>query len=606
MILPIDSSPLFISLATTCAATAATFLLGMLAARLMYGVRGGLRAWVDGILTLPLVLPPTVVGFFLLVLLGRRSFIGHALQQIGITIVFSWPATVIAATVVAFPLMYRTTLGAFEQVNPTLIDAARTLGASERTVFRKVLLPLAAPGVLAGTVLAFARALGEFGATLMLAGNIPGRTQTMPLAIFFAVESGDMRGALLWVGLIVALSLAIIRLLNWQSDTRRPAREHRATGIVSAPHPPPPLSSNAKEIVSPAELEIQVEKTLEHFDLRVELRAGRGAVGLLGASGAGKSMTLRMISGIVTPDRGRIVLNGRVLLDTATGQNISAARRKIGVVFQDYALFPRMTVAENVGFGLTSIPQRERRVRVQKQLERMHIAELADRFPAEISGGERQRVAIARCMAIEPDALLLDEPFAALDPHLRRQMEEQLRETLADYNGAVIFVTHDMEEAFRFCSDLLVLDSGRVIASGPKHQLFERPQTVAAARLTGCKNIVPAIRMAADRIAVNAWNCELHAAGPVPDALSHVGFRSHQIAFQPDPEGQNTFSCWLMSTSEAPHEMTLYLRLHAAPKAGESHHLQADVPKELWRALNSQPQPWRVNLDPGRLLLLEG
>src|ERR1035438_2151114 len=148
----------------------------------MYGTRGSLRGWIDGALTLPLVLPPTVVGFFLLLLFGRRSLLGAALEQVGITIVFSWPATVIAATVVAFPLMYRTTLGAFEQVNPTLLDAARSLGASERVVFRRVLLPLAAPGVLAGTVLSFARALGEFGATLMLAGNIPGRTQTMPLA----------------------------------------------------------------------------------------------------------------------------------------------------------------------------------------------------------------------------------------------------------------------------------------------------------------------------------------------------------------------------------------------------------------------------------------
>ncbi len=604
--MPIDPSPLLISLATTCAATATTFCLGMLAAWWMYRVRGRLRAWIDGILTLPLVLPPTVVGFFLLLLLGRRSFIGHALEQIGITIVFSWPATVIAATVVAFPLMYRTTLGAFEQVNPILLDAARTLGASERSVFRKVLLPLAAPGVLAGTVLAFARALGEFGATLMLAGNIPGRTQTMPLAIFFAVEDGDMRGALLWVGLIVALSLAIIRLLNRQRGMRSPSSHQIGHATSSTTSQLLPRLRKVEATAPSTGLEIQVEKALEHFDLRIQFCTGRGAVGLLGASGAGKTMTLRMIAGIVAPDRGRIVLNGRVLFDSATCRNLTAARRRIGVVFQDYALFPRMTVAENVGFGLSAVPETERRVRVQRQLERMHIAELADRFPAEISGGQRQRVAIARCMAIEPDALLFDEPFAALDPHLRRQMEEELRETLADYNGAVIFVTHDMEEAFRFCSDLLVLDSGRVIASGPKHQLFERPQTVAAARLTGCKNIASAQPIAEDRIAVDAWNCDLRAAGPVPNALTHVGFRSHQIAFHVGERHQNTFPCWLMSTSEAPHEMTLYLRLHAAPQPGDSPHLQADVSKELWRMLNAQPQPWQVTLDPERLLLLEG
>src|SRR5439155_5753802 len=188
-----------------------TFVLGIAAARAMSAYKGRGRGLLDGILILPLVLPPTVVGFFLLLLFGRRSAIGHALEQIGLTVAFSWPATVIAATVVAFPLMYRTALGAFEQVNPNLLQAARTLGAGEWTVFRRVLLPLAAPGVVAGTVLAFARALGEFGATLMLAGNIPGRTQTMPIAIFSAAESGDMRAAMVWVALIVVLSLAIIR-----------------------------------------------------------------------------------------------------------------------------------------------------------------------------------------------------------------------------------------------------------------------------------------------------------------------------------------------------------------------------------------------------------
>jgi molybdate transport system permease protein len=598
----LDLSPLYISLCTTCAATVATFFLGMAAARLMYGVRGSLRAWIDGVLTLPLVLPPTVVGFFLLLLFGRRSFVGHALQQIGINVVFSWPATVIAATVVAFPLMYRTTLGAFDQVNRNYLDAARTLGASEGVVFRRVLLPLAAPGVLAGTVLAFARAMGEFGATLMLAGNIPGRTQTMPIAIFSAAAGGDMSGALLWVGLIVVISLAIIRLLNREHAFRKPAHDEVASSL--APAPAPHLFIKQETTSQDASLDVEIKKELEQFELDVRLRAGSAAIGLLGASGAGKTMTLRTIAGIVSPDRGRIVLNNRVLFDDAAGVNVPAAKRKIGVVFQDYALFPHMTVAENVGFGLRGQSAQERRARVQKQLERMHIAELADRNPAEISGGQRQRVAIARCMAIEPDALLFDEPFAALDPHLRRQTEEQLRETLAGYNGAVIFVTHDMEEAFRFCTDLLVLDQGKVIARGPKHRIFEQPGTVATARLTGCKNIVAARRVGTDRIAVDAWNCELLTESP--HALTHVGIRSHQIKFQPTAEGENTFPCWLAATSEAPHEMTLYLRLHAAPEGGQPPHLQADVAKELWRTLSAERQPWHIKLDPARLLLLRG
>lgn len=641
--LPIDASPLLISIATTCAATVATFFLGLLAAWWMYraqtgdearrgglwgwglrglGLRGlglralglralGLRSWIDGILTLPLVLPPTVVGFFLLLLFGRRSLLGAALERLGITIVFSWPATVIAATVVAFPLMYRTALGAFEQVNPTLLQAARTLGASEWKVFRKVLFPLAAPGVVAGTMLAFARAMGEFGATLMLAGDIPGRTETMPIAIYSAVEDNNMRLAAVWVVLIVAISLGMIRLLNRQGKTarRRMRVEVRPRGATVAgmlPTVPRSRAQDEAERARPYGLEIDLEKGLERFRLRVRLRAGRGAMGMLGASGAGKSMTLRLIAGVVQPDKGRIVLNGRVLYDSATGENVRCARRRIGIVFQDYALFPHMTVEENVGFGLGALTQAERRRTVARHLERMHIAELARCRPGEISGGQRQRVAIARCMATEPDALLLDEPFAALDPHLRRQTEEQLRETLAEYRGAVLFVTHDMEEAFRFCKELTVLDDGRVIASGPKNEIFERPRSVAAARLTGCKNIVLARRSGVNRMTVDAWQCELRTAGPIPDGLTHVGMRSHQIGVVPEGAGENVFAGWLAGSSEAPHEMTLYLRLHAPASDGEPAHLQVDMAKDAARALMALPQPWMVRLDPARLLLLEG
>jgi molybdate transport system permease protein len=603
----IDPSPLLISLATTCTATAATFFLGLLAARAMYGLRGSLRAWIDGILTLPLVLPPTVIGFFLLLLFGRRSPVGHALELIGVMVVFSWPATVIAATVVAFPLMYRTSLGALEQVNPTLLQAARTLGASEGRIFRRILLPLAAPGVVAGTVLAFARALGEFGATLMLAGNIPGRTQTMPIAIFSAAEGGEMRAAGVWVAIIVVLSLAIIRLLNYQGAARRAwkfdAKPGAAESKLTSQAPNVPQTAEASE--PSATLEIDVEKSLENFKLAVQLRAGRGALGLLGASGAGKSMTLRIIAGVATPDKGRIVLGGRVLFDSASGENVPPARRRIGVVFQDYALFPHMTVAENVAFGLHELSAADRMARVRLHLEKMHITELANRYPKEISGGQRQRVAIARCMAIEPGALLLDEPFAALDPHLRRQMEEQLRATLRGYNGVVIFVTHDMEEAFRFCTELLVLDSGRVIASGPKHALFEQPRSVVTARLTGCKNIVAAAQVDVTHIAVEAWACNLSLAAPHASAIRHVGYRSHHFRFQRSAAGENVFPCWLLEISEAPHEMTLYLRLHHEPQPGDPPHLQADIPKEQWRALSIQPQPWKIQIDPARLLLLE-
>jgi molybdate transport system permease protein len=220
-----DWSPLLISLATSLAATAVTLVAGLAAAAWRQNRAGAGAALVDGIFILPLVLPPTVVGFLLLLLFGRNGPLGKLLLQIGATVVFSWPATVIAATVVAFPLMYITARAALEQVDPQLLQAARTLGSSEARIFREVALPLAWPGVLAGTILSFARALGEFGATLMLAGNIPGKTETIPIAIYFAVEANEIQRAIVWCGVDVGISIALLGGLYYWTHAQRLRRE---------------------------------------------------------------------------------------------------------------------------------------------------------------------------------------------------------------------------------------------------------------------------------------------------------------------------------------------------------------------------------------------
>jgi molybdate transport system permease protein len=222
-----DLSPLWISLATSVTATAITFVVGLAAAVWRERYSSTAMALVDGIFLLPLVLPPTVVGFLLLLLFGRNGPLGKLLLQFGATIVFSWPATVIAAAVVAFPLMYLTSRAALEQVQPELLQAARTLGASEWRVFREIALPLAWPGVLAGTILSFARALGEFGATLMIAGNIPGRTETIPIAIYFAVEADEMQRALTWCAVDVVISLALLSGLYYWTRAQGLGRAHR-------------------------------------------------------------------------------------------------------------------------------------------------------------------------------------------------------------------------------------------------------------------------------------------------------------------------------------------------------------------------------------------
>ena len=222
-----DWSPLWISLATSATATLLTLVAGLAAAAWRERRSGPAMALVDGFFLLPLVLPPTVVGFFLLLLFGRHGPLGKLLLKFGATVVFSWPATVIAAAVVAFPLMYLTARAALEQVEPHLLQAARTLGASEWRVFTEVALPLAWPGVLAGTILSFARALGEFGATLMLAGNIPGKTETIPIAIYFAVEANEIERAMLWCGVDVAISLALLGGLYYWTHAQGPGRARK-------------------------------------------------------------------------------------------------------------------------------------------------------------------------------------------------------------------------------------------------------------------------------------------------------------------------------------------------------------------------------------------
>lgn len=213
-----DYTPLWISIKTATISTIITFFLGIIISYWMSNFKGKSKGLIDGLFTLPLILPPTVVGFFLLLICGKNGPVGKLLELFNTSLIFTWTATVLAAIVVSFPMMYRTTRSAFEQIDINILSAARTLGLSEFKIFHKIAIPLAMPGIVGGLVLSFARAMGEFGATLMIAGNIPGRTQTMPLAIFFAAEGGDMQKAMLWVVIIVTLSLFLILILNYWSE----------------------------------------------------------------------------------------------------------------------------------------------------------------------------------------------------------------------------------------------------------------------------------------------------------------------------------------------------------------------------------------------------
>lgn len=215
-----DISPLTISIKTSLVATLITFILGIIISYKIFWYKGRYESLIDTILTLPLVLPPTVVGFFILITIGKNGPVGMILKTIDINLIFTWTATVISAVIVSFPIMYRSLKSSFEQIDNNMIFAAKTLGLSEKEIFMKIMLPISYPGIIGAVILSFARAIGEFGATLMIAGNIPGKTQTMPIAIFFAVESGDMNEAMIWVMIIIGISSIVITISNFISKSR--------------------------------------------------------------------------------------------------------------------------------------------------------------------------------------------------------------------------------------------------------------------------------------------------------------------------------------------------------------------------------------------------
>mgnify|MGYP005851807111 CR=1 FL=1 len=672
--MPEDLAPLWVSLNTALVATLLATGLGIGVARWMLSYQGRARGVIDGIFTLPLVLPPTVVGFLLLLLVGKNGPVGQLLHSVGITIIFTRTALVLAATVVAFPLVYRTVLGAFEQVDQTLLGSARTLGASEWRIFWQLLLPLAWPGVLAGTVLAFARALGEFGATLMVGGSIPGVTQTIPIAIFFAAEGGRMGVALAWVLLMVVVSLAVIAGINY--GNRRPAQKAAFTNALvkrwfnwlyfrrwtgeslwrrswepssgemdstipdlggDRPSAARPLvlagSGGSSPAATPLETEgvaaqtaavaialhaqetehhrpeaaalhVQIEKQIPGFHLQVDFQADRQPLGLLGASGSGKSMTLRCIAGLETPTRGQIILNGRVLFDAHRRINLPSRDRKVGLVFQNYALFPHLTVAQNIAFGMQKRSRRWRLAEVVNYLDRMGLAGLGDRYPYQLSGGQQQRVALARALAIQPDILLLDEPLSALDTHLRSQVEKLLVDVLSQYQGVTLFITHKLEEAYRLCPKLAVLSGGQILAMGPKEAIFRTPPTLAVAQITECKNIARARPTCTCSIEALDWGCSLEVSQPLPPDLHYVGLRAHHVQILPTAELSNTFPGWLAAITETQHRVSLYLKLHSPPRSPQDYHLQAEIYREKWEALKTRPFPWNIYLNPARLMVM--
>lgn len=288
-------------------------------------------------------------------------------------------------------------------------------------------------------------------------------------------------------------------------------------------------------------LKAEIRKSFSGFTLDINLEADQETLGLLGESGCGKTLTMRCIAGIETPDAGKIVVNDKVYFDKASGKkpsvNLTAQERKTALLFQNYMLFPNLTVAENVGAGISNKASKsELKDMVERELERFGIDKFADRYPAQLSGGQQQRVALARMLAARPGILMLDEPFSALDSHLKGILEQNLSAVFEMFAGTILYVSHDIDEALRFCNRIAVMEDGKVMEISKGDELVSNPRSTASVKLSGCKNVTEAIAKGKRRIYMPRWGVEMQTARDVPEGLKNMGIRAFFLERVEEPK----------------------------------------------------------------------
>lgn len=275
-------------------------------------------------------------------------------------------------------------------------------------------------------------------------------------------------------------------------------------------------------------IEVRIHREFDDFKLDVQFQSESRRIGILGASGCGKSLTLKSIAGIERPETGKIESAGKVFFDSAKKIWMPPQKRNVGYLFQNYALFPTMTVEKNIGIALRC-GKKEKEKKVRDMIERFSLQGLEKKLPGQLSGGQQQRTALARIMIYEPDMILLDEPFSALDSYLKEQTQRECLELLQDYPGTVILVSHSRDEIYRFSEEVLVMDGGKAVIKKTVKELFEHPQKVAAAKLTGCKNIEEIVWKDGKHLYVPGWDMVIPAGmGNVGDAQA-IGIRAHEF-----------------------------------------------------------------------------
>ena len=343
-------------------------------------------------------------------------------------------------------------------------------------------------------------------------------------------------------------------------------------------------------------LSVDIEKKLGSFTLSVQFETENERLALLGASGCGKSMTLKCIAGIVTPDRGKIVLDGVTLFDSDAHIDLTPQKRNVGYLFQQYALFPNMTVRQNIAMAVRDKARRQ--AVTEEKLRQFRLEEVAGRKPGQISGGQQQRAALARILASEPRAILLDEPFSALDSYLKYQLEVELAEMLEQFPGSILWVSHDRGEVFRNCNRVCVLDQGHSQGTFTLEELFRAPQTEAAARLSGCKNFADAVPSDSS-VTLPQWGLTLPCGREIPADIRRVGIRAHLLTLA-QPNAPDAFPCHVTRVIQDVFTTIVLLQpIYAAPDAPP---LRMELDRSLWQ--DPGEQVW-VSIQPQDILLLK-
>lgn len=331
-------------------------------------------------------------------------------------------------------------------------------------------------------------------------------------------------------------------------------------------------------------LKVDIKKKLNEFDLDINFEVKNKPLALLGASGSGKSMILKCIAGLEKPDKGTIETKGKIFFDDRRKENLYAGKRKVGFIFQNYALFPHMTVYENISFGLNNKKKDEVKEIVHRELKKVHLEGFENRYPSELSGGQQQRVALSRALALEPEILLLDEPFSALDDYTRGIVVREMGERLSEFQGTTIVVTHNMDEAYRLCEDIVIVNKGKKESQGNKKDIFENPKSVEAAKITGCKNTFEVLQVDKETVILKGWDIELKI--PESTNVNYIGIRAHHIDIVSSENKENCIICTPEYVSESPFQITLFMK--PINSRGEDNRIiQCELEKETWHKLKN-------------------